>query len=79
MLVAASCQGFFGSALASALLNFPLLLLYAPMFVAIEPSHSLLFAFFAALVAFAVWAPIGYLVVRVARARLTRPWGAAQQ
>jgi hypothetical protein len=64
LLVAVQCSDFPGSTAVSALLNFPLLLAYALMFMIAALAADHFFATLAAAVTIALWAPIAYLIVR---------------
>ena len=58
MLIGFECQGFIGSPIVTAWLNWPLWLLFAPMFA--------LFSLRAFLMAILVWAPVvGFIVSKI--------------
>lgn len=58
------CQGFLGSSAVAGLLNFPLLLMYAPMYAFVSGTPIYILA--GVLVTLAVWAPVIYFIVRLA-------------
>jgi hypothetical protein len=75
LLVAVSCQGFSGSLALTALLNFPFVFVYAPMFVVMAGADRMAMLLLAVFVSAVVWSPVAYLLYRFGKSRVHREFG----